>query len=112
MTTAMIFDDLLFAIILAGLGLSGAYLRAELLSHRRMTKLQRTRELVQLELHAKRAGLEQNNVSRRPRILPSPARADAPYTMRVLARALRICLQERKFKLVRERARTGDGYGL
>jgi hypothetical protein len=97
----MSFDDLLFAIILAGLGLSGAYLRAELLLHRRMTALQRTRELVQLEFHAKRAGLEQNNASRQPRNPPSPTQADAFCTMRVSARALRISLQERKFKFVR-----------
>ncbi len=31
---AMSLDDLLFAIITAGIGLSGAYLRAELLLHR------------------------------------------------------------------------------
>jgi hypothetical protein len=108
----MSFDDLLFAIILAGLGLSGAYLRAELLLHRRMTALQRTRELVQLEFHAKRVGLEQNNVSGQPRNPPSPTQADAFYTMRVSAGALRISLQERKLKFVRERARTGAGYGL
>jgi len=56
-------DDLLIAIIIAGIGLSGAYLRAELLLHRRMTAIQRRRELAEFELHAMRVPLEQNDMS-------------------------------------------------
>lgn len=50
----MILDDVLFAIILAGIGLSGAYLRAELVVHRRVTAVERRRELVRRELHCVR----------------------------------------------------------
>ena len=50
----MILDDVLFAIILAGIGLSGAYLHAELIAHRRVTAVERRRELVQRELHSAR----------------------------------------------------------
>jgi hypothetical protein len=57
-------DDLLTAIILAGIALSGAYLRAELVSHRRTTALQRARELVQREFHAKRVRLGPNKMPR------------------------------------------------
>ena len=41
----MILDDLLIALIIAGIGTSGAYLRAELLLHRRLTAAQRIRQL-------------------------------------------------------------------
>jgi hypothetical protein len=40
-------DDVLITIIVAGIGLSVAYLRAELVLHRRTTALQRAKELVQ-----------------------------------------------------------------
>ena len=52
-------DDLLIAIIIAGIGLSGAYLRAEVLLHRRLTAAKRSRELVERELHNTRVRLEQ-----------------------------------------------------
>jgi hypothetical protein len=41
----MIVDDLLFAIIFAGIGLSVAYVRSELLLHRRTVAFQRSRHL-------------------------------------------------------------------
>ncbi len=47
----MILDDLLIALIIAGMGISGAYLRAELLLHRRLTAVQRIRQLQQRQLH-------------------------------------------------------------
>jgi hypothetical protein len=59
-------DDLVFAIIVAGIGLSGAYLRAELVLHRRTTAVQRVRELVQREVHAKRARLGPNKMPTQP----------------------------------------------
>jgi hypothetical protein len=55
--------DLLIAIILAGVGLSGAYLRAELVLQRRMTAVQRGGELAQLELHTKRVRPGQKDAS-------------------------------------------------
>jgi hypothetical protein len=87
----MSIDDLIFAIILAGIGLSAAYLRAELDLHRRTTALQRARELLQREVHAKRVRLG-------PNTMPQPVssiRANALPPLRVLARALRIYIQER-----------------
>ena len=88
-------DNLLIAIIIAGLGLSGAYLRAELLLHRRLAAAERTRELAQREFYAKRVGLGQTEVSRQPRNAPSPIQANVLHLMRVLAHALRIYIQER-----------------
>jgi hypothetical protein len=98
--SAVSIDDLLFAIILAGIGLSGAYLRAELASHRRATALQRARELVQREVHAKRVRLGPNKM---PQPVPS-MRANAFQLVRVLARALRIVIQERNIHWFRIRA--------
>jgi hypothetical protein len=45
----MIVDDLLFAIIFAGIGLSGAYVRSELLLHMRTVAFQRSRHLLYRE---------------------------------------------------------------
>jgi hypothetical protein len=87
----MSLDYLLFAIILAGIGLSVAYLRAELSLHRRMTELQRARELLQREVHAKRVHLDHTEMLR-----PVPSmQANGFPLVRVLARALRIYIQER-----------------
>jgi hypothetical protein len=99
----MSIDDILIAIIMAGIGLSGAYLRAQLVLHRRTTALQRARELVQREVHAKRVRLAQNARPRQPRTIPSPIQARAPQTVRGLARALRIYVQERAFHRLRVR---------
>src|ERR1700685_2774892 len=90
--SAVNIDDLLFAIILAGIGLSGAYLRAELVLHRNTTAVQRARELAQREVHAKRVGLGRNKMPTQP--VPS-IQANAIQLVRVLARALRIFIQER-----------------
>ena len=97
--SAVSIDDLLFAIILAGIGLSGAYLRAELILHRRMAALQRARELVRREVHAKRVRLEHNKM---PQPVPS-MQANAFQLVRVLARALRILIQERNIHRFRIR---------
>jgi hypothetical protein len=88
-------DDLLIAIIVAGLGLSSAYLRAELLLHRNMSAVQRRKELVQLKFHTKRVLLGQNDTSKQPRVVPSSLQTHILPVMRVLTRALRICIQER-----------------
>jgi hypothetical protein len=95
----MNFDDLLFAIIVAGLGLSGFYLRAELLLHRRLTAVQRKTQLLQLELHTKRV----RDVSA-PRAAPTSNINDF-QTARVLARALRIFVQEHDIHRYRRRTR-------
>jgi hypothetical protein len=88
----MSLDDLLFAIIIIGIGLSGAHLRAELVSHRRMTALRRAREFVQREVHAKRVGFGHNTMPTQP----APSIQANPFPLvRVLARALRIFIQER-----------------
>jgi hypothetical protein len=95
--SAVSIDDLLFAIIIAGIGLSGAYLRAELVLHRRTTTLQRARELVQREIHAERV---------RPNKMPQPVpsiQANPFPLVRVLARALRIYIQERNIHRFRIR---------
>jgi hypothetical protein len=89
-------DDILIAIILAGIGFSGVYLRAELVLHRRMTALRRRRELVKRDFHAKRVGLGQNDVSRQPRTVPSSIQANVFHVMRVLVRVSRIYIQEHK----------------
>jgi hypothetical protein len=91
--------DLLFAIILAGIGLSGAYLRAELVLHHRTTALQRARELVQREVHATRVHLGPNTM---PQPVPSIQENPLPL-VRVLARALRIYIQERNIHRFRIR---------
>jgi hypothetical protein len=70
----MSMDDLLIAIIAAGFGFSVAYIRAELVLHRQMTAAERWRELVQRRSYARRAGIEQSDVSIRPRTVSSSLR--------------------------------------
>jgi hypothetical protein len=90
-------DDLLIAMIIAGAGLAGAYLRAEFVLHRRLTALQHRMESEQHEFHAKRVGLEQNDVSRH-RLTMSLFQANGFRVLRGLAHALRISTQERKWE--------------
>src|ERR1700690_4111113 len=73
--SAVSIDYLLFAIILAGIGLSAVYLRAELLLHRKLNVLRRSRELVQREFHAKRVGLRQTDLPRQPYRVPASIQA-------------------------------------
>jgi hypothetical protein len=95
----MIVDDCLFATIIAGIGLSGAYLRAVLVLHRRTTALQRAKELVQREVHAERVRIEPNKI-----LQPVPSiQANAFRLVRVLARALRIFIQDRSIHRFRIR---------
>jgi hypothetical protein len=53
----MSLDDLLIAIIIIGIGLSGAYLRAELLSHRRRTAVRRLEQIMRCKLLTRLVGL-------------------------------------------------------
>jgi hypothetical protein len=77
-------DDLLIAIIIAGVGLSSAYLRAELLLHRRYKAAERRREGVQRELLIARVHLEQNGMSRCGGTVVSPIQINIFRLVRVL----------------------------
>lgn len=55
----MSFDDLFIAIIIAGAGLTVAYLRAEYVLHRKIKAAEHKRLIVQRELHANRLRPEQ-----------------------------------------------------
>lgn len=83
----MLLDDLLFAIILAGIGLSGAYLRAELVVHRRVTEVELRRELVQRELHSARVAQPYAHHAARTqpdrRLFGSSAKRSAKFPMRL-----------------------------
>jgi len=59
----MSFDDLLIAIIIAGTGLSGAYLGAKYVSWRRYKVAERRREISLRELYANPVCDEENDAS-------------------------------------------------
>jgi hypothetical protein len=63
--TAMSVDDLLIAIIIAGLGLSGAYLKAEYLSWRRYNAAQRKQQASLRAWHINRLRRAENDASMR-----------------------------------------------
>jgi hypothetical protein len=89
------FDDLLFVMIITGIGFSGAYLRAEVLLYRRFKAAERRREALQRELHTKRVRPEQMDMSRRLRPQSSQIQTNVFPAMRVLACVLRNIRQER-----------------
>jgi hypothetical protein len=95
---AMSLEDLLIAIIIAGAGLSGAYLRAELVLHRRLTGALRRREVLQYKLHIKRVRPKQNDMPTQPRTYPSPIRLNISPVMRVLTGPLRLSVQDREIR--------------
>jgi hypothetical protein len=95
-------DELLLMIIIAGTGLTVAYLRAEYVLHRRFKAAEREKLIVQRELHAKRVRLAQNGMPMLPAPVPS-IRARAFQKVRVLARVLRIYIQERNIHRFRIR---------
>jgi hypothetical protein len=64
----MSMDDLLFVQVIGGIGLSLAYLRAEYLSHRRLTAARRRRESVMRKLHMAKARLDPIDIARHQRI--------------------------------------------
>lgn len=106
------FDDLLLVMILAGIGVSVAYLRAELLLYRRFKAAERRREPLQRELHIKRVRPAQMDMPSRPRTHRSQIQTNVFPAMRVLARALRIIRQERNIHWFRFHTRsTRSGYG-
>jgi hypothetical protein len=61
-------DDLLIAIIIGGIGLSGAYLRAEYTFYRRHKAVERRKQLSLRELHTNRLCHEENDL--RGRVQP------------------------------------------
>ena len=105
------FDDLLFVMIITGIGFSGAYLRAEVLIYRRFKAAERRRETLQRELRIKRVRPEQMDMPTQPCTARSPIQTNGFLALRALPCALRISPQER-FRFVRDRSRTRAGYGL
>ena len=92
----MSIDDLLIGTIIAGVGLSGTYLRAEFVLHLRFKAAERRKELVWREVHANRARPEQNNMLRQPRTYPTGIQTNSSQVVRALASASRIFIRERK----------------
>jgi hypothetical protein len=60
--TGMSLDNLLIAIIIIGIGLSGAYIKAEYDSAVRLRKVERRKRIVLHDLHASRVQIEQNGM--------------------------------------------------
>jgi hypothetical protein len=88
-------DDLLFAIIIGGIGLSVAYLRAELVLSQEFKAAERRKELALRELHTTRPGGKHTAMLRQPSTVSSPIQTNPFQLARVLVRALRIFIQER-----------------
>jgi hypothetical protein len=84
-------DQFLLMIIVAGMGLTVAYVRAEYVLYRRFKASEQEKLSVKHQLHAKRVRPGHNE-------MPQPVRsirANGFPLARVLARALRIFIQER-----------------
>jgi hypothetical protein len=71
-------DDLLIWIIIAGIGLSMAYLRAEYASRRGHNVKEREKAIVQHELHTNRLRLEQKHVITNPSAFPQQRISEPP----------------------------------
>jgi len=82
----MSLDDLLIAIIIIGIGLSGAYLKAEYDSHVRLKTSERRTGIVLHDLHASRVRIEQNGMPVHVRIACVPMQSPLSGTLRFLAR--------------------------
>jgi hypothetical protein len=82
----MNFDNFLFAIIIAGIGLAGAYLKAEYTLHKRLKSAERRKELVLHDLHVARVRLEQNGVRVYVRIALPPLQPHFDRTIGFLVR--------------------------
>ena len=65
-------DTLLIAIIMAGIGLAGAYLKAEYALHMKSKAADRSKELGLQDLHAARVRLEQNGIQVQVRLTRAP----------------------------------------
>ena len=79
-------DDLLFAIIIIGIGLSGVYLKAEYDLHVRRRTAERRTGIVLRDLHSSRVRVEQNGIPVHVRITREPAQPQLFRTTRFLTR--------------------------
>jgi hypothetical protein len=85
----MIVDDFLLAMIIAGLGLAGAYLRAEYALHLRSKTAERSKKRARHDLHAARVRLEQYEIPIQARIARTPNQPQRLRPMSFLVRASR-----------------------
>jgi hypothetical protein len=105
-------DDLLIAIIIAGVGLSVTYLRAELVLRQELKAAERKKERALRELHITRPRREHTALLRQPGAVSWPVQTNpacegfGPRIPHSHTRALLVC-----FGFVGERAWTG-GSGL
>jgi hypothetical protein len=88
-------DDLLITIIVVGIGLSIAYLRAELVWRQEFKATERKRKLALRELHITRPRRHPRGMLGQASTASWPIQANPFQLVRVLVRALRIFLQER-----------------
>jgi hypothetical protein len=91
----MIVDDFLLAMIIAGLALAGAYLRAEYALHLRSKTAERTKERALHDLHAARVRLEQNEIPVHARTARAPNQPQRFRPMSFLVRASRLGREHR-----------------
>ena len=85
----MSLDDLLLAIIIIGIGLSGAYLKAEYQLHVRLRTAERGTRVVRHDLHASRVRIEQNGIPVHVWIARAPLQSQLSRALRFLARSSR-----------------------
>ena len=85
----MVLDDLLIAIIIIGIGVSGAYLKAEYESKVRLRTAERRTSVVLHDLHTFRVRIEQNGIPVHVLIARAPMQAQLSRTLRFLARSSR-----------------------
>jgi hypothetical protein len=83
-------DDLQIAMIIAGIGLSIAYLRAELVVRQEFKAAERKKELALRELHITRPRREHTALLRQPSAVSWPVQTNPFQLVRVLVRVLRI----------------------
>jgi Arc/MetJ family transcription regulator len=88
-------DDLLIAMIIGGIGLSIAYLRAELVVRQEFKAAERRKELALRERHITRPRREHTALLRQPSAVFCPVQTNPFQLLRVLVGALRIAIQER-----------------
>jgi hypothetical protein len=91
-------DDLLIAMIIAGIGLSIAYLRAELVVRQEFKAAEQKKELALRERHITRARRGHTALLRQPSAVFCLVQTNPFRPMRVLVRALRIFIQERNIQ--------------
>jgi len=96
-------DDLLIMIIVAGIGLSIAYLRAELVARQEFKAAERKKEFALRALHITRPRREDTALLRQPSAVSWPVQTNPLQLVRVLVRALRIFIQERNIQWYRFR---------